>query len=105
SHCTREFIEYCDNAKIIPFCLTPHSSHLLQPLDVVVLQPYKHNHSQAVEAAICTRCTDFDKVEFLMAIDSIWQQTFKPMTICAIFYATGLVPYNPSVVLAQLHEA
>ncbi|RPA96876.1 hypothetical protein L873DRAFT_1772187 [Choiromyces venosus 120613-1] len=40
-----------------------------------------------------------------MAIDSIQQQTFKPTTICSAFYATGLVPYNPSVVLAWLHEA
>jgi len=36
SHLTKEFIEYCDNRKIIPFTLPPHTSHLLQPLDVVV---------------------------------------------------------------------
>jgi len=105
SHCTREFIEYCDNAKIIPFCLPPHTSHLLQPLDVVVFQPYKHYHSEAIEAATRTGCTDFDKVEFLTAIDSIRQQTFKPSTICSAFRATGLVPYNPSVVLARLRES
>ena len=105
SHCTREFIEYCNNAKIIPFCLTPHTSHLLQPLDVVVFQPYKHHHSEAIEAATCTGCTDFDKVEFPPAIDSIWQLTFKPSTICSAFRATGLVPYHPSVVLARLRES
>jgi len=105
SHCTREFIEYCDNHKIIPFCLPPYTSHLLQPLDVVVFQPYKHYHTEAIEAATRTGCTGFDKVEFLTAINSIRQQTFKSSTIRSAFRATGLVPYNPTVVLTKLREA
>jgi len=48
-HCTKEFLDYCDQHKIIVFCLSPHSSHLLQPLDVVVFQPPKYYHVQAVE--------------------------------------------------------
>jgi len=51
SHCTKEFLDYCDQHKIIVFCLPPDSSHLLQPLDVVVFQPYKHYHAEAVEKA------------------------------------------------------
>jgi hypothetical protein len=30
SHLTKEFIEYCDDKKIIPFSLPPHTSHNLQ---------------------------------------------------------------------------
>ena len=51
SHSPKEFIDYCDLHKIISFCLPPHSSHLLQPLNVVVFQPYKHYHAEAVKAA------------------------------------------------------
>jgi len=51
SHCTREFISYCDEKKIIPFCLPPHTTHLLQPLDVVVFQPLKHYHAEAIDYA------------------------------------------------------
>ena len=29
SHLTKDFIQYCDNAKIIPFSLPPHTSHIL----------------------------------------------------------------------------
>jgi len=56
---------------------------LLQPLDVVVFQPLKHYHAEAVEAAIRMGCGDFDKVEFLDKIDSIRQQTFQPSTIAS----------------------
>jgi len=66
-HCTKEFIDYCDENKIIPFCLPPHSTHLLQPLDVVVFQPLKHFHAEAVEQATRTGCSDFNKIEFLAA--------------------------------------
>ncbi|KAI1005644.1 hypothetical protein K3495_g2574 [Podosphaera aphanis] len=34
SHLTFEFINYCDAHKVFPFLLPPHSTHLLQPLDI-----------------------------------------------------------------------
>jgi hypothetical protein len=105
SHCTKQFIEFCDERNIIPFCLPPHTSHLLQPLDVVVFQPYKHYHAEAVEAATPTGCTNFDKAEFLDAIHEIRCQTLKPSTILSAFRCTGLVPYNPDVVIAKLRDA
>lgn len=49
SHCTKEFINYCDNNLIIPFGLPSHATAVLQPLDVVVFQPYKHYHGEAVD--------------------------------------------------------
>lgn len=52
SHCNKEFIEFCDKAKIIPFKLPSHITHIIQPLDVVVFQPYKHYHAEAVDASI-----------------------------------------------------
>jgi hypothetical protein len=34
SHLTPEFDRTCTKNDIIPVCMPPHSSHLLQPLDV-----------------------------------------------------------------------
>jgi len=105
SHCTKEFLAYCEVNNIVVFCLPPHSSHLLQPLDVVVFQPYKHYHSETVEVANRLGCGDFDKCEFLDGVDSISQQTFKQSTVQSAFRATGLIPYNPEVVISKLGEA
>jgi len=71
SHCTREFIEYYDDYKIIPFCLPSNTSYLLQLLDVLVFHPYKHYNTKAIEATTRPGCRAFDKVEFLIAINSI----------------------------------
>jgi len=104
SHCTREFIQFCDDRKIILFCLPPHSTHLLQPLDVVVFQPYKHYHAEAIDNATSSRpgCSEFGKIEFLTSIDWIRHQIFKPTTIRSAFKATGLIPFNPSIVINKL---
>jgi len=105
SHCTKEFIDYCDENKIIPFCLPPHSTNLLQPLDVVVLQPLKHFHVGTLEQATRTGCSDFNKIEFLAAIDSIRVQAFKHSSILSAFRKCGLIPYAPSIVLSKLRES
>jgi len=105
SYCTKQFLDFCDLHKIIVFCLPAHSSHLLQPLDVVGFQPYRHYHTEAVEAATRTGCGDFDKAEFLDTIDIIRQQSFKSSTIHSAFHATGLIPYNPDIVISKLQES
>ena len=103
SHCTKEFLDFCDNHGIIPFCLHPHTTHILQPLDVV-FQPYKHFHAEAINAATCTKCSDFNKLEFLAALTSIREQTFKKTTVLSAFRQTGLIPFNPEIVLSKLNK-
>ena len=49
SHCTSEFQNFCNRQKIILFCLPPHTSYMLQPLDVVVSSSMKHYFRHAVE--------------------------------------------------------
>ena len=71
SHCTYEFLEHCEKNLITPFCLPPHATHLLQSLNIVVFQPYKHWHAEAVDAVARTGCMDFNKIEFLEALGSI----------------------------------
>jgi hypothetical protein len=49
SHITDELIRRCHDKDITPFCLPPHTTHILQPLDVGVFQPFKHYLSQAIK--------------------------------------------------------
>jgi hypothetical protein len=104
SHCTHEFIKFCTERNIIPFVLPPHTTHLLQPLDVMVFQPYKHYHAEAIDAATRTGCSDFNKLEFLAAITSIRKKALKSTTIKSAFRQTGLIPYNTEIVLNRLTE-
>lgn len=105
SHHTIEFIEYCYQVKIIPFGLPAHTTHLLQPLDVVVFQPLKHWHSEAVKEAMSHGDETFTKVEFLNAFNTFRNKAFKKSTILSAWKAVGLVPFNPSIVLDKMPSA
>lgn len=104
SHDTYEFLEYCEHYNIIPLTFPSHTTHLLQPLDVVVFQPLKHYHSEAVNMAISTGDESFTKVEFLAAFTKFRRQAFKSSTIRSAFRETGLIPYNPEVVLEKVRN-
>ena len=92
-------MEYCEEHNIPPWCLPPHTSHLLQPLDVVVFQPFKHFHRHEVDAACVTGCT-VNKVEFLAAIEGIRRKTFKLSSVKSAFKNAGIHPFNPEEVLS-----
>jgi hypothetical protein len=104
SHLTYEFIQFCEKQRIVLFFIPPHSSHLLQPLDVGVFHVYKHWHSEMIEDMTITGCTKFTKDDFLAAITSIRQKTFKASTIRLGFRLTGIWPYNPGEVVDNLFD-
>ncbi|MBE1616029.1 hypothetical protein IDF54_14335, partial [Flavobacterium sp. SaA2.13] len=45
SHMSVEFNQYCKENNIIPISMPPHSSYLLQPLDVALYSPLKRTYS------------------------------------------------------------
>ena len=64
-----------------------------------------HYHAEVIDHAMRTGCYDFSKIEFLSALRSIRQQAFKPTTIVSAFRKTGLIPWNPDLVLSSLQES
>src|SRR6202000_723660 len=49
SHTSAQFRQYCKEHEIIPLCMPPHSSHLLQPLDVGCFSPMKTLYNSQIE--------------------------------------------------------
>jgi len=102
SHLTREFVTYCYENRITPFLLPPHSTHLLQPLDIGVFQSFKHYHQEVLEESIRFGGIDYNKTDFLASFRKMRDLTFKQRVIRSAFKKAGLVPYNPQIVLDQL---
>jgi hypothetical protein len=102
SHMTFEFISYCFEKLIWPYALPPHTSQDLQPLDVVVSQPYKHWHKKRVDQHVRLGGSDFNKVEFLHTIKSMRKDAFKTSTIISAFRLSGIWPINAQIVLSKL---
>ncbi len=102
SHMTYKFWLYAKNNDIVLFRLPAHSTHLTQPLDVGLFQPFKHYHTEAIDGAVRAGNVEFDKLDFLAAFQKIWSQTFTESTIRSAWKNTGLIPYNPQVVLSKI---
>ena len=83
--------------------MPPHSSHLLQPLDVSCFSVLKRLYGQQVKDLIRAGVYYIDKSNFLPAYLTARTESLTSNTICSRFAATGLVPYDPERVLSKLN--
>jgi hypothetical protein len=103
SHRTAKFTNLCEENNIYTLSLPPHSSHLLQPLDVVYFSPLKRAYSHEIDNLVGNHINHITKLEFLPAFQAAFYRAFTESNICASFQATGIVPFNPDAVLSKLN--
>ena len=102
SHHSLEFQELCKENNIYTLCMPPHSSHLLQPLDVGCFSPLKRAYNREIEALIRDHINHVTKLEFLPAFKAAFERSFTSANICSAFRGAGLVPLQPDIVLSKL---
>ncbi|USP74632.1 hypothetical protein yc1106_01906 [Curvularia clavata] len=102
SHQSLEFQELYKENNIYTLCMPPHSSHLLQPLNVGCFSPLKRAYSREVESLIRNHINHITKLEFLPAFKVAFNQSFVSANICSAFRGAGLIPLQPEAVLSKL---
>ncbi|USP81205.1 hypothetical protein yc1106_08479 [Curvularia clavata] len=102
SHNSLAFQELYKENNIYTLCMPPHSSHLLQPLNVGCFSPLKRAYSREVESLIRNHINHITKLEFLPAFKAAFDRSFTPANICSAFRGAGLVPLQPEAVLSKL---
>ena len=65
SHFSLDFLQFCSNNQIELFCLLPHTTHILQPLDVGLFAPLQAFYSRRVEDHLCLTGEAITKRNFL----------------------------------------
>ena len=110
-HTTLKFIDYCIKYDIILAVFPPHSTHLLQPLDLAVFQPMKHAHQHSIRDNLALGEIRYSREDFLAAFEGIYRKGFTKHNLISGFEKSGLFPPDPRPVLATLakqrdrHEA
>ena len=94
SHISSEFAYYCIQNNIYLHLLIPHSSHLLQPLDVGVFGPLKKAVSACLDPFLRVGVNRLQKVEWLDAYADAREVAITPDNIQGGFRGAGLVPLN-----------
>jgi hypothetical protein len=102
SHHSTEFEHYCQQNNIITLCMPPHSSHLLQPLDVGCFGPLKQAYGRRIEDLMRMHINHVSKLEFLCAFREAFFASMTEKNIRGGFAGAGLMPYDPDRVLSKL---
>jgi hypothetical protein len=102
SHHSTEFELYCQNHNIITLCMPPHSSHLLQPLDVGCFGPLKQAYGRQIEDLMRAHINHVSKLEFLCAFREAFFASMTEKNIQGGFAGAGLMPYEPERVISKL---
>ncbi len=99
SHITVEAIDFCQANNIILFCLPPHTTHALQPLDMSVFKSLKDRFSKAVRALSFTKKNFVvTKREFSKVLKSPLDHAFSIPNIKNGFRKCGIYPLNPDAI-------
>jgi len=105
SHINLKFVQFCEDYRIIPICLPPYTTHLLQPLDLVIFSLLKRAYSQKVDKYIALGITGLNREWFLRIIGEIRSEIYTANHINSAFKAAGLYPYNPERALSRCRKS
>jgi hypothetical protein len=96
------FVDVIDLARknhTILFCLSPHMTHALQPLDVSVFKSLKSHYSKAVHAlSFAKKDFDVSKREFARVVKTPFKKAFSMSNIKAGFAKCGIYPFDTNAI-------
>jgi hypothetical protein len=101
-HTSIDVLEYCLDFDIIIIFLPPHSTHLMQPMDIGVFQPLKNAHQRALLEAARDGKITFSREDFLDCLNQIIEAGFSRHNIMRGFEKSGLWPLRKEAVLETL---
>ncbi|KID97300.1 transposase, partial [Metarhizium majus ARSEF 297] len=95
SHHSTEFELFCKEHRIVTVCMSSHSSHILQPLDVGCFGPLKKAYDREIEGLMRARITHITKSDFLPAFWAAFEAAMTEKNIQGAFRGAGLIPFDP----------
>jgi DDE superfamily endonuclease len=107
SHVNLQFIEKCDQLRILLLILPPHATHRLQLLDVSLFAPLATFYTNGLQEVMFSSLGSISitKRMFWSIFWPAWQQAFTPTNIASGFTKTGIWPFNPAIVLDKIAKS
>jgi hypothetical protein len=82
--------------------MPPHSSHILQPLDVGCFAPSKMGYKRQAEDLMHVHINHITKIEFLPCFKVAFIASITKSNILKSFRGAGLVPFDSEAVVSNL---
>jgi hypothetical protein len=106
SHLTPDFLEYCEAKRIMVMVYPPHSTHSLQPLDVVLFSPLSKHYTEELTKRLqrTQGISRITKRDFYSNFWPAWSSTMTHDLILKSFQATGVWPMDADPVLQRFNN-
>lgn len=98
SHINLPLLQFARAHNIIIFGYPPHTTHLLQGLDVVLFSPFKNAYAKHAAQHLKEAGDEVNKSAFLSVLHRAVQDSFTEKNILMAWKKTGLRPIDPSVI-------
>jgi hypothetical protein len=102
SHITANLIAFCMEQYIDLLILPPHTSHVLQPLDISIFAPLKRALAYETDQISRLDCGRISRVQWTEMYIRARTKAFSSNNILAGWKGAGLVPLEPMRVLEKL---
>jgi hypothetical protein len=104
SHTTGKFIEFCMKNGIELLLLPPHSTHLLQPLDICIFGPLKSYLQQMTDGYSALTNANFLRSHWTEMYIKAREKAFRTSNINSAWRSAGLWPLAPENFIRRLRE-
>jgi hypothetical protein len=106
SHMTAAFFDYALRHRIRVLVYPPHSTHTLQPLDVVMFKPMASAYSKALEdhTQRTQGLSPIRMEDFFGLFWEAWVASFRKELLLKSFSATGIWPKNHTEILKRFDK-
>uniref|UniRef100_A0A2C9KBT2 HTH CENPB-type domain-containing protein n=1 Tax=Biomphalaria glabrata TaxID=6526 RepID=A0A2C9KBT2_BIOGL len=94
-----EISPICSQNNIILYCLLPHASDIIQPLNQAFLSIFKPAWSDALKQHVANTGKGVKLESFAGVLKSVWNKVTTPEIASDSFKAAGIFPLNPSKII------
>ncbi|XP_046545577.1 MFS-type transporter clz9-like [Haliotis rubra] len=99
SHVSLGLIEWARENHIVLFVLPPHTSHLLQPLDIGCYGPFETTWIRSCHSFLSVNSGKaIGKHDICSVACRVFNSTLTPVKILSSFTKSGIFPLNPEVI-------
>jgi len=105
SHISGSFISHCIQNRISLLVLPPHTSHLLQPLDVAIFGPLKKKLTTALSYLNEAQLVRIQKAEWIEAYIQARSIAISTRNIESAWRGAGLIPFSPQRIIRSIRSS
>lgn len=101
SHMTKRMVELALENNIHPFCLPPHTTHKLQPLNVSVFGPLQNTWQEHCDNILDDTGEEIRQEDIIKEYMAARNKSVTPEIIRSAWQKCGMAPLNPNIFTAH----